>query len=77
MRNLRSAKALPTVRRIFLVCASLVAIYFPTNAEAREMVRKGDVVVVPLRGEVSPSLLMFLRRAEKEAESTGAAAIIF
>ena len=41
------------------------------------MVRKGDVVVVPLRGEVSPSLLMFLRRTEKEAESSGASAIIF
>jgi len=77
MRNLRSANALPTVRRIFLVCASLAAIYFPTATDAREMVRKGDVVVVPLRGEVSPSLLMFLRRAEKEAESSGASAIIF
>jgi len=35
------------------------------------------VVVVPLRGEISPSLLMFLRRAEKVAESNGASAIIF
>jgi membrane-bound serine protease (ClpP class) len=32
---------------------------------------------VPLRGEISPSLLMFLRRAEKLAESNGASAIIF
>src|SRR3989440_8673964 len=45
--------------------------------QAREVVHKGDVVVVPLRGEISPSLLMFLRRAEKAAESNGAAAIIF
>ena len=44
---------------------------------AREVVHKGDVVVVPLRGEISPSLLMFLRRAEKVAESNGASAIIF
>jgi membrane-bound serine protease (ClpP class) len=43
----------------------------------RDVVHKGDVVVVPLRGEVSPSLLMFLRRAEKLAENNGASAIIF
>jgi len=47
------------------------------TAQAREVVHKGDVVVVPLRGEISPSLLMFLRRAEKVAESNGAIAIIF
>ena len=46
-------------------------------AGARDVVHKGDVVVVPLRGEVSPSLLMFLRRAEKLAETNGASAIIF
>ena len=45
--------------------------------QAREVIHKGDVVVVPLRGEISPSLLMFLRRAEKAAESSGASAIIF
>jgi membrane-bound serine protease (ClpP class) len=46
-------------------------------AQARELIQKGDVVVVPLRGEISPSLLMFLRRAEKSAETSGASAIIF
>ena len=46
-------------------------------AQARDVVHRGDVVVVPLRGEISPSLLMFLRRAEKVAESSGASAIIF
>ena len=45
--------------------------------QAREVIHRGDVVVVPLRGEISPSLLMFLRRAEKVAESSGASAIIF
>src|SRR2546423_1253860 len=45
--------------------------------QAREVIHRGDVVVVPLRGEISPSLLMFLRRAEKVAESNGASAIIF
>ena len=46
-------------------------------AKARDIIQKGDVVVVPLRGEISPSVLMFLRRAEKAAESNGASAIIF
>src|SRR5436305_10451962 len=45
--------------------------------QAREVVHKGDVVVVPLHGEISPSLLMFLRRAEKLAETNGASAIVF
>src|SRR5207245_745750 len=57
-----------------LAAAALVA---STSAHAREVIHKGDVVVVPLRGEISPSLLMFLRRAEKAAESSGATAIIF
>jgi membrane-bound serine protease (ClpP class) len=45
--------------------------------QARDAISKGDVVVVPLRGEVAPSLLAFLRRAVKTAESNGASAIIF
>jgi len=44
---------------------------------ARDTVRKGDVVVVPLRGEVAPSLLAFLRHSVKTAESNEASAIIF
>jgi membrane-bound serine protease (ClpP class) len=47
------------------------------TAEARQPIHKGDVVVVPLRGEVAPSLLAFLRRAVKTAESNEASAIIF
>src|SRR5207247_218541 len=38
---------------------------------------KSDVIVVRLRGEVAPSLLAFLRRAVKTAESDEASAIIF
>src|SRR5216684_1348544 len=60
---------------------SILATFFLLTAavpvDARDVIHKGDVVVVPLRGEVSPSLLMFLRRAEKAAESSGASAIIF
>src|SRR5438105_15034406 len=44
---------------------------------AREVIHKGDVVVAPISGEISPSLLTFLRRALKNAEIGGASAIIF
>jgi membrane-bound serine protease (ClpP class) len=63
---------------LFLVIACVSSgLDHPGVAGARDLIHKGDVVVVPLRGEVSPSLLMFLRRAEKAAENNGAAAIIF
>lgn len=64
------------MRRLLSILAMAVLIA-PANASVREVVEKGDVVVVPLRGEISPSLLMFLRRAVKLAESNGASAIIF
>jgi membrane-bound ClpP family serine protease len=44
--------------------------------EAREELSKGDIVVIPLQGEVAPSLALFLRRAVKEAETAGASAMI-
>ena len=46
-------------------------------ASARDVIQKGDVVVVPVHGEVAPSLLAFLRRAVKTAENNHASAIIF
>src|SRR6266478_5432123 len=46
-------------------------------AQAREVIHKGDVVVAPISGEISPSLLAFLRRALKTAETSGVSAIIF
>src|SRR5437764_1723270 len=48
-----------------------------SHAPARETIRRGDVVVVPVHGEVAPSLLAFLRRAVKTAESNDASAIVF
>src|SRR5436190_17526407 len=45
-------------------------------APAGEAIHKDDVVVVPLHGEVAPSLLAFLRRAMKTAESNDASAIV-
>jgi len=47
------------------------------TAHGREMIHTGDVVVVPLRGEVAPALLTFLRRTVKIAETREASAIIF
>jgi membrane-bound serine protease (ClpP class) len=55
-----------------LICSLVTA-----PVHARDAINKGDVVVVPLRGEVAPSLLAFLRRAVKTAESNEASAIIF
>src|SRR5213075_1482676 len=48
-----------------------------SHAPARETIRRGDVVVVPVHGEVAPSLLTFLRRAVKTGESNDASAIVF
>ena len=47
------------------------------SAPGGDAIHKGDVVVVPLHGEVAPSLLAFLRRAAKTAETDGASAIVF
>ena len=43
---------------------------------AGEEVERGDVVVIPLREQVSSSLALFIRRAEKTAEANEASAII-
>jgi membrane-bound serine protease (ClpP class) len=66
---LRNAIRLLSVLLIF--CFSLGVV------EAREVIRQGDVAIVPLQGEISSSLALFLRRAEKTAEAEGASAIIF
>jgi len=60
-----------------MVCWIALGLLMVTTVHAGDTVRKGDVVVVPLRGEVAPSLLAFLRRAIKTAESNEASAIIF
>jgi len=67
----------PNMRKLLSIFALICCFRAAETTQAREVIHKGDVVVVPLRGEVSPSLLMFLRRAEKAAESSGASAIIF
>ena len=65
------------MRRILFVCVCIALAGPAARLHGREIVRKGDVVLVPLRGEISNSLAAFLRRTEKEAESQGASAIIF
>jgi membrane-bound serine protease (ClpP class) len=68
------------VKRIFKSAILVAATLFlqpPASVQGRELVSKGDIVVVPLRGEVAPSLLAFLRRALKTAERNEASAIIF
>src|SRR6266404_3224899 len=60
--------------RLPLLLLGLAALAQP--AQAREIVRKGDTVVVALSGEISPPMHLFLRRAIKAAENAGAGAII-
>src|SRR5881394_2458039 len=61
--------------RLLLLLLGLAALPAATT-QAREVVRKGDTVVVALSGEISPPLHLFLRRAVKAAENAGASAII-
>jgi membrane-bound serine protease (ClpP class) len=56
---------------LVLVLTALVPV-----THAREVVGKGDTVVVELSGEISPPLYLFLRRAIKAAEAAGAGAIV-
>jgi membrane-bound serine protease (ClpP class) len=49
---------------------------FCGNAFSAESIRKGDVVVAPLSGEVSDAQAAFLRRSLKQAESAGASAFV-
>ena len=50
---------------------------FSATAKQSEPIRSGDVVVVPLQGEISPSMVTFLRRAVKTAESGNASSVVF
>ena len=45
-------------------------------AQAGQTIRKGEVVIVPVQGEVSQPMFVFLRRVQKAAESEGASALI-
>lgn len=60
--------------RLVLLFLGLAALAAP--AHARDVIRKGDTVVVALDGEISPPMHLFLRRAVKAAENAGAGAIV-
>ena len=66
--------AMRLVVYLFLCLACLAAT--ASGVQAREEIRPGSVVVVPLKGEVSPPMFLFLRRVLKAAESKHAGAII-
>lgn len=61
---------------LFCLAAALAFTVGASPAHARDEIGKGDVVVVPLQGEVSESMFMFLRRVQKAAEAGGASALV-
>src|SRR3954454_5233881 len=64
--------------KMFIVSICLAFMFaVAAPAPAHSAIQKGDVVVVPLHGEVAPSLLAFLRRAVKTDESNDASAVVF
>ncbi len=67
----------PEMKRLVCLFLYLLVFSLPQLAEARNEIHKGDVVVIPLEGEVSPSMFLFLRRAVKAAEGHDASTIIF
>jgi membrane-bound serine protease (ClpP class) len=76
--NYRSATALPTVMKTLRSLLVIILLFAAVaHVQGRDAIHQGDTVVVPLNGEISPSLFLFLRRAEKAVENAGAAAIIF
>jgi membrane-bound serine protease (ClpP class) len=59
-----------------LLLAALALLAAAPQLQARDEIGKGDVVVVPLQGEVSETMFLFLRRVQKAAEAAGASAIV-
>src|SRR6266481_6750289 len=68
---------LQAMRRRLLIAVLVCSLAGTATAPGREPIRKGDVAVVALQGEVAPPMLAFLRRAVKTAESNEASAIVF
>src|SRR5437764_12994263 len=72
----RRYSAFQTMKKLSILILIMVSSTLEIG-QAREVIHKGDVVVVPLRGEISRSLVTFLRRAVKTAETAQASAIVF
>jgi len=65
------------MRTLLCLCIAILAATVPEQARAViSTIEKGDVVVVPLKGEVSPVQFTFLRRTLKQAEAAGASAFV-
>jgi membrane-bound serine protease (ClpP class) len=76
-RGKAARKPLRFCPAICVLCCLAASLFDPAAVSARDIVRKGDVVVIEMHGQVSSSLFMFIRRAEKLAETSGASAVIF
>jgi membrane-bound serine protease (ClpP class) len=76
MQTYAAQAMLPSLTKILI---SVLFLLPGLTAAARqpEPIHSGDVVVVPLQGEISPSLVTFLRRAVKTAENANASALVF
>jgi membrane-bound serine protease (ClpP class) len=65
------------MRKISLLLLLLLGLAgLAKSGEAREVLGKGDTVVIPLNGEIAPATHLFLRRAVKAAENAEAGAIV-
>jgi membrane-bound serine protease (ClpP class) len=65
------------MRKLFLLLLVLLGLAgLSKSGEARDILGKGDTVVIPLNGEIAPATHLFLRRAVKAAENAGAGAIV-
>jgi membrane-bound serine protease (ClpP class) len=74
-----TATFIASMRSLFfrLLIGLCIAASVPQANAREEKISKGDVLVVPINGEISPPMFLFLRRAQKAAEANGASAIIF
>jgi membrane-bound serine protease (ClpP class) len=65
------------MKKRLLIAILVCSLAGTATAQGREPIRKGDVAVVPLRGEVAAPMLAFLRRAVKTTEGNEASVIVF
>lgn len=65
-----------TIARFLILFAMALMLPFAGTTAVGAEISAGDVVVVPLKGEVSKAQFFFLRRILKQAEAAGAAAFI-
>ncbi len=64
------------MKKISLCLLALLAAALVPALDAQEEIEKGDIVVIPLKGEIAPAQVLLLRRATKAAEAASASAVI-